>query len=185
MTTLYRKLTAVDRRVSRRLRLDTQSGGRWIAAVIFAHSGDTILWTVGTIVVLVCGGAIWRYRAAVILAGLIVQTVAVPLLKLTVRRKRPAGTWGGVYRRFDPHSFPSGHAARAGMLAIVTWLTGPVWLAVLVLAWAPVVSTARIATGVHYFSDVIAGLALGITIGVAVVLAEPWLSELLRPLLSF
>ena len=184
MTTFYRKLKAVDRRVSRRLRLETQTGGRWLVAVIFAHSGDTVLWTVGTIVVLVLGDSDWRYRAAVLLVGLVVQTVAVPLLKLTVRRQRPVGTWGGVYRRFDPHSFPSGHAARAGMLAVVTWLTGPVWFAVLILVWAPTVAIARIATGVHYFSDVIAGIALGVAIGIAVVIAEPRLVEWMQPLLA-
>jgi membrane-associated phospholipid phosphatase len=38
-------------------------------------------------------------------------------------------------------------------------------LAVLLWIWAPLVSLARVSMGVHYLSDVIAGTALGIMVG--------------------
>ena len=83
-------------------------------------------------------------------------------IKFLVRRKRPEGDWGGIYRRTDPHSFPSGHAARAALLAVLAISLGPTWFGILLLIWAPLVILARVVMGVHYLSDVIAGAILGI-----------------------
>jgi membrane-associated phospholipid phosphatase len=87
-------------------------------------------------------------------------------IKFSVRRRRPEGSWGGIYRSTDPHSFPSGHATRASMLAVLSIALVPPWLALLVVIWAPLVSFARVAMGVHYLSDVLAGIALGVLLGV-------------------
>ena len=88
----------------------------------------------------------------------------VMVIKFLVRRKRPEGEWGGIYRNTDPHSFPSGHAARAYLIAVVASALAPAWLAALLWIWAPLVALARVAMGVHYVSDVVAGAALGIAI---------------------
>jgi undecaprenyl-diphosphatase len=86
-------------------------------------------------------------------------------IKFLVRRKRPEGEWGGIYRNTDPHSFPSGHAARAFLIAVVaSALAPPWWLILLLWVWAPLVSLARVAMGVHYLSDVIAGAVVGAVI---------------------
>jgi membrane-associated phospholipid phosphatase len=42
---------------------------------------------------------------------------------------------------------------------------GPPWLGALLLLWAPLVSLARVAMGVHYISDVAAGMLCGILCG--------------------
>ena len=42
---------------------------------------------------------------------------------------------------------------------------GPAWFGGLVLGWVPLVSLARVVTGVHYLSDVAAGLLLGVLAG--------------------
>jgi len=86
-------------------------------------------------------------------------------IKFVVRRRRPEGEWGGIYRATDPHSFPSGHAARAFLIAVLVIGLGPAWLAVTLCIWAPLVSLARVAMGVHYVSDVVAGALLGIAGG--------------------
>jgi undecaprenyl-diphosphatase len=54
------------------------------------------------------------------------------------------------------------------MLATITLGLGPSWLAVLLMVWAPLVGLARVAMGVHYLSDVLAGAVLGALMGVAV-----------------
>jgi len=97
--------------------------------------------------------------------GILLSAVVVLLIKFSVRRQRPEGEWGQIYRRTDPHSFPSGHAARALMLALVALGLGPAWFGWLLLAWAPLVGLARVATGLHYVSDVLAGWALGLLMG--------------------
>lgn len=94
----------------------------------------------------------------------------VLLVKFSVRRRRPAGEWGNIYRSTDPHSFPSGHAARAAMLAVLGLGLGPPWFGVALLLWAPLVSLARVAMGLHYLSDVVAGVFLGVIAGVVALL---------------
>jgi len=90
-----------------------------------------------------------------------------------IRRRRPEGEWGQIYRITDPHSFPSGHAARAFALAILALGLGPVWLACLLVFWAPLVGLARVILGVHYLSDVVVGFLIGIIYGFFVILLRP------------
>jgi undecaprenyl-diphosphatase len=54
------------------------------------------------------------------------------------------------------------------MLAVLAVFLGPIWFAALLLVWAPLVSLARVSMGVHYLSDVAAGLILGLMIGMLV-----------------
>jgi len=56
------------------------------------------------------------------------------------------------------------------MLAVVMLGIGPLWLGLLLLVWAPLVGLARVAMGVHYLSDVLAGMILGLVMGVLVLL---------------
>ncbi len=88
------------------------------------------------------------------------------ILKRIIARTRPAGDWGNVYRKTDPYSFPSGHAVRAGLIVMLAFNTfrDPVVLAVFCL-WAILMILSRVATGVHYFFDVIGGFVIGILIG--------------------
>jgi undecaprenyl-diphosphatase len=87
------------------------------------------------------------------------------VIKFTVRRRRPEGEWGKIYRNTDPHSFPSGHAARAVMLAVMALGLGPAWFAILLCVWAPMVVLARVTMGLHYPTDVLAGALLGLLMG--------------------
>ena len=63
-------------------------------------------------------------------------------------------------------SFPSGHAASAAAFATGVALEKP-GLAVPVIVLAAVVGVSRVATGVHYPSDVLAGFAIGTAAGAA------------------
>jgi undecaprenyl-diphosphatase len=53
------------------------------------------------------------------------------------------------------------------MLAVLGVALGPSWFTALLLAWAPLVALARVAMGVHYLSDVVAGAGVGLIIGAA------------------
>jgi undecaprenyl-diphosphatase len=61
------------------------------------------------------------------------------------------------------------------MLAVVALGIGPTWFALLMVIWAPVVSVARVVMGVHYVSDIVAGLVIGVIMGVLILLAQPLL----------
>ncbi len=173
------KLIQVDAAYSDKLRLEERAGFLRRAAGFLAHSGDSWYWLAGLALLWLVGNGFWRARA-IVLAGVVVVTAAVVLaVKFLVRRQRPAGEWGAVYRGSDPHSFPSGHAARAGMLAVMVWGLGPVWLAVLLTVWAPLVGLARVALGVHFLLDIAAGYLIGILLAVGYLLMIFWLPPLL------
>jgi undecaprenyl-diphosphatase len=154
-----------DARLTARLRVAEKPGIRRRLAIIFGHSGDSWFWLLGLLLVVWLGDETWRRLAIVLIAGILVTAVIVLLIKFTVRRQRPEGEWGQIYRRTDPHSFPSGHAVRALMLAIVGLALGPAWFGWLLIVWAPLVGLARVATGLHYVSDVVAGWILGLMMG--------------------
>jgi membrane-associated phospholipid phosphatase len=153
-------------------------------AVIFAHSGDSWLWFAGLVVLFIFGSPFWRYEALVMTVSFIGLAVIVLGIKFTVRRQRPEGEWGQIYRITDPHSFPSGHAARAFLFATLSIGLGPVWLAILLVIWAPLVSLARVATGLHYLSDILVGMMVGILAGGVILLLLPTIQPLLQMFLA-
>ncbi len=179
----FRSILELDARLSDRLRVAEQPGLIRMLAVFFAHSGDSWFWGLGLILLWRLADSFWRQWAVALFAGIAVLAITVLVIKLIVRRRRPEGEWGGIYRNTDPHSFPSGHAARAFLIAVLASGLGPLWLALLLWVWAPLVSLARVAMGVHYVSDVVAGAVLGILIGLIGLQAAPafltWIGNLL------
>ena len=144
------RLLEIDAQYSARARLIDRLG-RWrFLAIFFAHSGDSWFWLLG----LALGAANILFISAI-------TAVIVMGLKFSIRRQRPEGEWGKIYRKSDPHSFPSGHSARGAMLAVLAMGLGPGWFGVVLLLWAPLMALARVMMGVHYLSDIIAGLVLG------------------------
>jgi len=158
----------LDARLSDRLRIAEKPGALRDVAIFFAHSGDSWFWGAALVILWWFGDSFWKQWAIIELAGISVLATLVMSLKFIIRRRRPEGEWGGIYRNTDPHSFPSGHAARAFMIALVAAGLGPAWLAWTLWIWAPLVALARVAMGVHYVSDVVAGFVVGILWGLIV-----------------
>jgi undecaprenyl-diphosphatase len=154
----------LDARLSNQMRVAEKPGALRAIAVVFAHSGDSWFWAIGLIAMWISGNSFWKEWAFVQLGCISLLAAMVLLIKFRVRRQRPVGEWGRIYRNTDPHSFPSGHAARAFLIATIAAGLGPGWLAVALWIWAPLVALARVAMGVHYLSDVLAGALLGILV---------------------
>ncbi|HJR80124.1 MAG TPA: phosphatase PAP2 family protein [Anaerolineales bacterium] len=155
----------LDARLSNQMRVAEKPGALRAIFVFFAHSGDSWFWGLGLILLWLVSDSFWKEWAAVQFVGISLLAALVLGIKFLVRRKRPEGQWGRIYRNTDPHSFPSGHAARAFLIAVVAMGLGPTWLAALLWVWAPLVALARVAMGLHYLSDVIAGAGLGTIVG--------------------
>jgi undecaprenyl-diphosphatase len=165
-----KRLLELDARLSERLRVAERPGPLRKLAAFLAHSGDSWFWWAGLAVLWWLGNAFWRPWALTVLLAIIALAVVVLAIKFSIRRRRPEGEWGAIYRSTDPHSFPSGHAARAMLIAVLALGLGPAWLAVILCVWMPLVSLARVAMGVHYLSDVLAGALLGGIAGAGVLL---------------
>ncbi len=163
---LLGRVLRLDRRWTARLSIaERPSPLRWIAALL-AHSADSWFWLIGLAIVAWRSSGPWRNWSLALAIAVLVTAAVVMGLKFAIRRRRPEGTWGSIYRRTDPHSFPSGHAARAVLLAVLIAAWGPAWLQTATLVWAPLVLMARVVMGVHYLSDVLAGALLGLIFGV-------------------
>jgi membrane-associated phospholipid phosphatase len=154
----------LDARLSSQMSVAEKPGVLRSIAVILAHSGDSWFWAIGLFALWISGDSFWKEWAVVQFGGICLLAVTVLLIKFRIKRKRPEGEWGRIYRLSDPHSFPSGHAARAFLIATIASGLGPSSLAIALWVWAPLVALARVAMGVHFLSDVLAGAVFGIFI---------------------
>jgi len=177
-----RRLLNSDARLSKKLDVPGERRLLSLFLKIIAHSGDSWFWLAGLFLVWLFGEGEWRERAAFLAVGLFVMAGSVVFLKYTIRRPRPEGEWGQIYRLTDPHSFPSGHAARSAALMVMGLVVGPPWFAIALVIWAPWVGISRIALGVHYVSDVVVGWLVGALMGGVALLLRPqiiWIVDII------
>jgi membrane-associated phospholipid phosphatase len=178
-----RSIIDLDAQFSSQMRVAEKPGALRSMAAFFAHSGDSWFWGVALVLLWFFSNSIWRRWEVVEFGSISLLVVLVMSIKFLVRRRRPEGEWGSIYRNTDPHSFPSGHAARAFLIAVVASALAPAWLGILLWIWAPLVSIARVAMGLHYVSDVVAGAMLGIVVAlIGLQIYEPlflWLTKVL------
>ncbi len=168
----WEQLLTLDARITAQLRVAERPGLLRTCAAFLAHSGDSWFWWAGLALLWWLGNPFWRPWALIVLLSIICLALIVLSIKFTIRRRRPQGEWGRLYRSTDPHSFPSGHAARAILIGVLAIGLGPGWLALLLCIWAPLVAVARVAMGLHYFSDIAAGALLGAIAGGVVLLIK-------------
>jgi undecaprenyl-diphosphatase len=132
----------------------TELGSIWITVplglLVFAWLGWQRLWPLA-----------WYWVGVFVCARL-----SIAILKWTLERERPLN----IYRGLESFSFPSGHATTSAMVyGFLAFLLArglrrrwrpPLLAAAAVLV--ALIGLSRIYLGVHWFSDVIAGFALGL-----------------------
>lgn len=105
------------------------------------------------------------------LAGLVARFVFTPAVRFLIPRDRPFVARAEIVKLFnreETSSLPSGHAAFFFAVAFSLWFVNRRWSWAL-LVGATLVSLGRVASGVHYPTDILAGAAAGF--------AAAWLTE--------
>lgn len=129
-----------------------------------SHSGNGYYYPAVPVVLLLFDP---QKAGAFFLAGLLAFAIELPLYKLLknrIRRNRPCEVLSGIHGRISPSdkfSFPSGHTAAACVMATLLGYFFPI-LAMPLFSWALLVGFSRIYLGVHYPTDVLAGLVIGL-----------------------
>lgn len=158
-----------DQHYSQKIRIPDERSWLKNIAAFLAHSGDSWFWGAGLVLVWFIGPPKWHPQIGLLFLGIFFTAISVLILKFLIKRPRPDSDWGQVYRSSDPHSFPSGHAARATMLTVIMLLTGFWWIGLMMVVWTLLVDISRIGLGVHYISDILVGTLIGIMMGVVAV----------------
>jgi undecaprenyl-diphosphatase len=150
------QLLTYDEMASARIATLGADGLQRVVPWLLARTGDSLFWLA------VSGILIWQKSPLgwTLLITVAVTAVLTGIAKGVFRRQRPLEKWAIAT---DKYAFPSGHAARAGAVALAMSFAYPSWT-VFWFLWAILVALARVALSRHYVSDVIAGLGVGILI---------------------
>jgi len=134
----------------------------------------------------VCKGRqTWRWLLLIVLAVACADLVSSGIIKPLVARPRPTHTSGlmeylhlhqfpnGTFYRGGAYGFLSSHAANSSVIALLVWLIlrkDVVFrhlLAVLLCAFVLVFCYTRMYLGVHFPSDILGGLLVGVTVALS------------------
>lgn len=165
---MIRQITAGDRRLM--LRLNRWQAPLWVRKwmLLATRGGDGWLWgTIGTLILLF-GGERRREALEAGFVSLGAAQLTFFVVKRLIGRERPCATethcWSNLLPP-DRFSFPSGHTISAFAITFSMGLYYPALLAGLIFC-ALSVAASRVILGLHYLSDVVAGMVIGLTIGV-------------------
>lgn len=162
-------ITAVDHRIINLFQeLRTPAADRIMLGATYLGSGQGVAAVASAAVLIAILLRRWR-EALMVVASLVAGTIFFSVVKLIIRRPRPALYDARIEQ--GGFSFPSGHATMAAVLCatlavILIQRVRSFWLRVLIVFCSIVaavwIGLSRVYLGVHYPSDVLAGWAVGV-----------------------
>ena len=168
--------TRIERRDHRLMqRMNRWRAPRWVRiwTVTVTRLGDGWIWYALGFLLLGFGGPQRFAAVSAASAAAVLGVFVFKALKHLSQRRRPCQIephcWSKVLPP-DKFSFPSGHAMTASSIALVISYFYPSLQGVL-LFLALNIAVSRIVLGMHFLSDVLAGMVLGVALGVASITA--------------
>jgi undecaprenyl-diphosphatase len=121
-----------------------------------------------------------RRQFYIVATVLIFVAIASQGLKSLIYRERPFEAYPSIEKLSEAgsSSFPSGHTLEAfAMATVLSILFSGKKIVIPLFIWATLVAYSRMALGVHYPSDVFAGMVIGVLVGWIV----PWIFKRMIP----
>lgn len=131
---------------------------------VVSHTGDGHLYALIGVLAFMFGGLEGRSFLVVGLLAFVIELPIYWLAKNLFKRRRPQ-EFSDLVTSFitpsDRYSLPSGHTAAAFLMATVT---GHFYvdLQLFAFVWATLIASSRILLGVHFLTDVVIGVLLGV-----------------------
>jgi len=140
------------------------------------------------------GGMLWIAAGIVMLlfkktriaggAGLLSMALNYLVTNITIKnlvaRPRPYTVWTDLSILIEQpgeFSFPSGHTSSSFAFAFAVYLLLPKKYGIPALILASLIALSRLYVGVHYPTDILGGLAVGICCSLLIVHGIPWVKE--------
>ena len=140
-------------------------GTRWVPFFGFvSRIGDGWVWYLLMTLLVLFGGPRGAVAALHMAALGVASLVLYKLVKLLSKRPRPLVRRTGLHLSvapLDEFSFPSGHTLHAVAFSLVACHYFP-WLALLLLPLSLCIAFSRVVLGLHYPSDVVAAILMGV-----------------------
>lgn len=129
----------------------------------------------------------WRYTGLIIIFAMgFTSLMGEGIIKHTVKRVRPCHSLDDeeqIIKKPKYYSFPSGHTASSfSVVTVVVLCRCPAYVTIPILLVATLIGFSRVYLRVHYLTDVVVGMLLGIVCGAVsvwlfntVILQNQWL----------
>lgn len=164
---MFKKLQALDELVLKKIkRLHNHTNNRIMAIITYLGSGG-LIWFAMCVPLIISR----HYRTAglnILLSLFITWLTGEITIKRLVGRVRPSEELPEdeqIIKRPKYYSFPSGHSASSFSVVAVTLMRCPWWIVLPVAILATLIAFSRMYLRVHYLTDVVAGIILGLVCG--------------------
>ena len=170
---MFQKLRELDERVVDRMsQIHRPVLDKVMVCFTYAGTAGAIWWVLFIVPFLI--NRTFRQTGIILTAALGFNYVLGEIIiKKAVGRVRPSTNIADEdmkIKRPKDHSFPSGHSASSFCAFTVTLLCCPVWVWLPALALACTIAFSRMYLRVHYLTDVLGGILLGVLDGCLVTL---------------
>ena len=165
---MFGKIKALDYRVLHNISRIHRPKLNRIMAIASRMGNAGIVWWAVCLPILI--NPRWRYTGLIIVFGLgFTSLMGEGIIKHLVKRVRPCHSLEEeeqLIKKPKYYSFPSGHTASSFSVVSVTIFTHcPIYVIIPIFLIAAIIGFSRIYLRVHYLTDVVVGMALGLICG--------------------